>query len=137
MKKGIMRGKMTPANNIVVKHFGYEVGKSGTAKFGFIATLKHEDNTFDPAMCMQDLNFKLAPGKILHKKKSTLVGITTSQLTWIEYVETSFSQDQKEQLQAYIQARLLKTFNEHYSHLTVGKHQPQLSFCNADEHDCH
>ena len=59
MKKGVILGKLTPANSIAVKEFGFEVGKGGIAKFGFIATLKHEDNTFDLAMCMQSLDFKL------------------------------------------------------------------------------
>ena len=138
-KKAVMKGKLTPLENkILVNEFGYDIGKGDIAKFRFIATLKHEDNAFDLAMCIQSLDFKLAAREMLHEKDSTLISMTTSESTWIERVEASFSLDQREYLEAYIQARLFKTFSAHYSHLLPAeKHQPQLSFCNADKQDCH
>ena len=137
IKNKVMRGKRAPVNKILVSHFRYEVGKGGSAKYGFIATLKHEDNTFDLAVCMQSLNFKLAPRKILHEKKTKVFGMTTSESTWIEYVETSLSQDQKEQLEGYLRTRLFKTFTADFSNMLPGeKHQPKLSFCTADDQDC-
>ena len=137
IKNQVMRGKRAPVNKILVSQFRYEVGKGGSAKYGFIATLKHEDNTFDLAVCMQSLNFKLAQKKILHEKKTKVFSMTTSESTWIEYVETSLSQDQKEQLEGYLRTRLFKTFTAHFSNMLPGeKHQPKLSFCTADDQDC-
>lgn len=137
IKDQVMTGKGARVNKIVVNHLHYEVGKGGSAKYGFIATLKHEDNTFDLTVCMQSLNFKLAPRKILHENKTKFFGMTTSESTWIEYVETSLSQDQKEQLEGYLQRGLFKIFTAAFSNMLPGeKHQPKLSFCTADDQDC-
>ena len=96
----IMLGKWAPVNKMVVSDFvRYEVGKGGSKMYTFIATMRHVDNTFDLAICIQDMNFKLAQRQIKHESEEKFLGFTLSELVWIEYLESFLSQEQKEQLE--------------------------------------
>jgi len=134
IKNRIMRGKRAPVNKVVVSDFRYEVGKGGSVMYGFIATMKHRDNTFDLAICVQNMDFKLAPRQIKHESKEKFLGMTMSESVWIEYVETSLSQEQKEQLENYLRGKTFKTFTRDFASMLPGEKRPeQLSFCSADE----
>ena len=121
--------------HIKISNFQFEKGKGGSTIFGFIATKKRE-KTFDMALCLETMKFKLAPRRILNEvKEKSLFSSSTSQ--YITFEEASLSQEQKEKLEAYLFGRSAKRFvsSFRYEIDSNKKDQAMISYCEADEAD--
>lgn len=139
MKTRVLRGKWAPINKVLVSHFKYETGIGGSAMYGFIATLKNNADTFDLVICTQVMKFKLAPRRILHDvKQSSLFSSSKSQ--YITFEEASISQEQKEQIENYLNRRLFDRFVKDFRHMIADNSgaREAISYCKADQaEDCY
>lgn len=139
MKKKVLLGRKAPINKIQVSDFEFEVGIGGSVKHGFIATMKTSADTFDLVICTQAMKFKLAPRRILHEvKQKSLFGSSESQ--YITFEEMSLSQEQKEQIERYLNDRLFKRFVSDFRPMIAsdnsGGRREEISYsCNADQSD--
>ena len=132
IKKRVLRGLRAPNNEIKISRLEFEKGKDGSAVFGFIAT-RRKDKTFDLAICLETMKFKLAPRRILNEvKEKSLFGSSKSQ--YITFEEASLSLEQKEKLEAYLFSKSAKRFvnNFRYQIDFNKKDQAMISYCEAD-----
>ena len=80
IKESILDGQYAEDMVEIIQNFKYENGKTGNLIYGGVAIVKH-DNKIDVAYYIYNLEFKLSPLVIKHKRKRRILGITVRSRT--------------------------------------------------------
>lgn len=116
----------------IVQRFQFEKGKTGSFVYGRVAVVRR-GGFIDMAHSMYQLEFKLSPRVIEHKKKKKFLGfITYGTKTWRETQERELPTKDLKEFEAYFKNKAIAGFKKEYAGLIKSESN---EFCSVDS--CH
>ncbi len=125
VKNSILDGLHAEVNKEVVQQLKFTRGGPSSVIYGRIATMKRKDGTMDLAQAIHQVDFKLTPEIIHHKKKKRILGIVVRTKRWEEKKERTLSENDRQRLLSFVQGKALSGFNDMFTAQISGT-------CSAD-----